>query len=89
MEHNLTLITTIAAGFGLALVFGFGAEKLKLPAIVGYLLAGIEIVLRTHNEEESQRLRSEGAATVFHGEEELAKGMTAHVLQRFQRTAPG
>jgi monovalent cation:H+ antiporter-2, CPA2 family len=41
MEHNVTLITTIAAGFGLALVFGFVAERLKCPALVGYLLAGI------------------------------------------------
>ena len=43
MDHNLTLITTIAAGFGGALVFGFIAEKLRLPALVGYLLAGILI----------------------------------------------
>ena len=41
MDHNLTLITTIAAGFGGALVFGFIAEKLRLPALVGYLLAGV------------------------------------------------
>ena len=43
MDHNLTLITTIAAGFGGALVLGFLAEKLRLPALVGYLLAGILI----------------------------------------------
>lgn len=43
MDHNLTLITTIAAGFGLALIFGFIAERCKLPALVGYLLAGILI----------------------------------------------
>ncbi len=42
-HHNLTLITTLAAGFGLALVFGFIAARLKLPALVGYLLAGIAI----------------------------------------------
>jgi len=43
MEHNIALITTIAAGFGLALIFGFIAERLKTPALVGYLLAGIAI----------------------------------------------
>ena len=43
MEHNVELITTIAAGFGLALIFGFIAEWLKTPALVGYLLAGIAI----------------------------------------------
>lgn len=43
MEHDLTLITTIASGFGLALIFGFIAERCKLPALVGYLFAGILI----------------------------------------------
>lgn len=43
MDHSLVLITTIAAGFGLALIFGFIAERLKTPALVGYLLAGIVI----------------------------------------------
>ena len=43
MEHDLTLITTIASGFGLALVLGVIAERCKLPALVGYLLAGILI----------------------------------------------
>lgn len=39
--HSLTLITTLAAGFGLALILGFVATRLRLPALVGYLLAGI------------------------------------------------
>ena len=43
MDHNLSLITTIAAAFALALIFGLIAEKLKLPALIGYLLAGIMI----------------------------------------------
>ncbi|HEX5371690.1 MAG TPA: YbaL family putative K(+) efflux transporter [Aquabacterium sp.] len=43
MEHNISLITTLAAGFGVALVLGFIAERIKLPALVGYLLAGIAI----------------------------------------------
>lgn len=41
MEHSFTLISTLAAGFGIALVFGFIAEKFKIPALVGYLLAGV------------------------------------------------
>lgn len=44
---------------------------------------GIEIVLRTHSEEESVMLRKDGIGTVFFGEEELVKGMTGHVLERF------
>ena len=43
MNHSISLITTLAAGFGLALVLGFLAAKLKLPALVGYLVAGIAI----------------------------------------------
>ena len=43
MPHNISLITTIAAGFGLALVLGFLAVRLRLPALVGYLLAGVLI----------------------------------------------
>jgi len=35
------LITTLAAALGLALVLGFVATRLRLPAIVGYLIAGI------------------------------------------------
>ncbi|MCY1209608.1 putative cation/proton antiporter YbaL [compost metagenome] len=43
MDHNLTLITTIAAGFGIALVLGFLAERIQVPALVGYLVSGIII----------------------------------------------
>ena len=43
MPHAVSLISTLAAGFGLALVLGFVAARLRLPALVGYLLAGIAI----------------------------------------------
>lgn len=43
MPHSVTLITTIAAAFGFALVLGFLAVRLKLPPLVGYLIAGIVI----------------------------------------------
>lgn len=43
MPHSVSLISTIAAGLGLALIFGFLAVRLKLPALVGYLLAGVVI----------------------------------------------
>ena len=43
MPHEVNLITTIAAGLGLAMVLGFVAARLKLPPLVGYLLAGILI----------------------------------------------
>jgi CPA2 family monovalent cation:H+ antiporter-2 len=43
MPHNVSLISTIATGFGLALIFGFIASRMKVPPLVGYLLAGILI----------------------------------------------
>ncbi|MFI5446504.1 YbaL family putative K(+) efflux transporter [Polaromonas sp. UC242_47] len=43
MPHSVSLISTIAAGLGLALIFGFLAARLKLPSLVGYLLAGVVI----------------------------------------------
>lgn len=43
MHHELNLISTVAAGFGLALILGFVAARLKMPPLVGYLLAGIAI----------------------------------------------
>lgn len=47
MPHSVSLISTIAVGLGLALIFGFAAARLRLPAIVGYLLAGVIIGLFT------------------------------------------
>ena len=41
MPHNIDLITTIAVSLGLAMVLGLIAIRLKMPPIVGYLLAGI------------------------------------------------
>ncbi|SFU46406.1 YbaL family putative K(+) efflux transporter [Pseudoduganella namucuonensis] len=43
MHHDLPLITTIAAALGFGLLFGFLATKVRLPALVGYLVAGILI----------------------------------------------
>jgi CPA2 family monovalent cation:H+ antiporter-2 len=41
MPHDISLLTTIAAGLGLAFVFGLLATRLRLPPIIGYLMAGI------------------------------------------------
>src|SRR5215207_8653107 len=43
MHHETPLIATIAVALGCALVGGFVATRLRLPAIVGYLLAGIAV----------------------------------------------
>lgn len=41
MPHDVSLIALLAAGFGLAMIFGYLASLLKMPPLVGYLLAGI------------------------------------------------
>jgi len=41
VQAELTLVTTIATALGVALVMGFLAAKVRLPPLVGYLLAGV------------------------------------------------
>ncbi|HEX5724241.1 MAG TPA: cation:proton antiporter, partial [Longimicrobiaceae bacterium] len=43
MQHETGLIALVAVGFGLALVLGFAACRLRLPPLVGYLLAGVAV----------------------------------------------
>lgn len=43
MPHDISLISMIAVGFALAFVLGYGASRLGLPPLVGYLLSGIVI----------------------------------------------
>jgi CPA2 family monovalent cation:H+ antiporter-2 len=41
MSHDAPLITTLVGGFVLAFFFGARAKRLRMPPLVGYLLAGI------------------------------------------------
>jgi CPA2 family monovalent cation:H+ antiporter-2 len=41
MPHDISLITTIASGLGLAMILGFLAARLRMPPLIGYLIAGI------------------------------------------------
>ena len=41
MPHDTPLIATIVAGLGLAFIFGAIANRLRIPPLVGYLLAGV------------------------------------------------
>jgi len=43
VPHNVDLIILLAFGFGLALIFGYLAARLRLPPLIGYLVAGIII----------------------------------------------
>nr|WP_256350729.1 cation:proton antiporter [Acinetobacter sp. CWB-G5] len=43
VPHDVDLIILLAVGFGLALIFGYLAVRLRLPPLIGYLIAGIII----------------------------------------------
>lgn len=43
MEHETKLVVTVVGGLVLAFGFGFIANRLRLPLLVGYLLAGIAL----------------------------------------------
>lgn len=40
MPHEVDLIILLAVGFGAALLFGYLAARLRLPPLIGYLIAG-------------------------------------------------
>jgi len=68
----------------MVLILGLVAERLKAPAL---LSQDMEIVLRTHSDNELQLRRKDGIGTVFNGEEQRARGMTGRILQRFDPQA--
>ena len=47
MHTEFALISTLAWGLGLSFLFGYLASRLRVPALVGYLLAGISIAPTT------------------------------------------
>ncbi len=57
----------------------------RMIEIARALNPGIDILVRSHNEEDAMLLRSEHAGTVFLGEHELASSMTRHVLEKSLR----
>jgi CPA2 family monovalent cation:H+ antiporter-2 len=62
----------------------FGVRKMAAAARL--LNPEIEVMVRTHNEEEAALLAQEQVGKVFMGEHELALGMAGHVLARMGRT---
>jgi CPA2 family monovalent cation:H+ antiporter-2 len=63
----------------------FGVRKMTETARM--LRPQIEIVVRTHSDEEAELLRNENIGRIFMGEHELALGMTEHVLRRMEAGA--
>jgi CPA2 family monovalent cation:H+ antiporter-2 len=70
-----------AAMLVIAIPDTFSARKMMESA--RRLNPRIEIVVRTHDEEEATLMASERADRIFFGEHELAAGMSRHVLERF------
>jgi monovalent cation:H+ antiporter-2, CPA2 family len=57
----------------------------KIVDIARTLNPRIEILLRTHSDEEAELLRQEGLGQVFKGEHELALAMAREVIESQQR----
>ncbi|HET6837585.1 MAG TPA: cation:proton antiporter, partial [Gemmatimonadales bacterium] len=57
----------------------------KIVEIARTLNRRIEVLIRTHSDEEAALLRQEKLGEVFMGEHELAQAMTREVLRRFER----
>jgi len=57
----------------------------KMVDIARTLNPAVETIIRTHNETEALLLQQDNVGTVFIGEQELAHGMTEHVLSRLAR----
>jgi CPA2 family monovalent cation:H+ antiporter-2 len=58
-------------------------DTLSLPQMIDTartLNPEISIVVRSHNEDEAERLKHSGVDTVFLGEAEIAQAMARHVL---------
>jgi CPA2 family monovalent cation:H+ antiporter-2 len=58
----------------------FGARKMVETARL--LNPNIEVVVRTHSDEEAKLLAKENIGKIFMGEHELARGMVEHVMTR-------
>jgi CPA2 family monovalent cation:H+ antiporter-2 len=54
----------------------------QIVDIARTLNPAIEVVVRTHSDEEAALLEREGVGKIFMGEHELAAGMTKHALAR-------
>jgi CPA2 family monovalent cation:H+ antiporter-2 len=58
----------------------------KMIAAARELNPRIEIVVRTHSDEEASLLEKRNAGAVFMGEHELARAMASHVLERYRKS---
>ena len=61
----------------------------RMGATAHPLRPDIEVMQRTRTQDGSTLLRTARVGTVFFGNEELDRGMTAPELQRFHRPSPG
>jgi len=55
----------------------------KMAETAKTLRPEIQVVIRTHNESESNLLIAENIGIVFYGEEELANGMSKFIVEQY------
>ena len=60
----------------------------KMVGIARRLNPGIEILMRSHDEDEARLFETDALGKVFVGEHELALGMTRHILERMGMHLP-
>jgi CPA2 family monovalent cation:H+ antiporter-2 len=60
----------------------------RMVEIARQLNPDIEVLVRSHNAQEAELLRKEGAGKVFVGEHELGRAMVDHVLATVRRDQP-
>ncbi len=84
MTPEVLVQSHVAQAAMLVIAIPDAVDVRKMVEIARTLNPGIDVVLRTHNEEEADLLRKESLGEVFLGEHELARGMTDHILSRLE-----
>ncbi len=84
MTPEVLVQSHVAQAAMLVIAIPDAVDVRKMVEIARTLNPGIDVVLRTHNEEEADLLRKESLGKVFLGEHELARGMTDHILSRLE-----
>ena len=84
MTPEVLVQSHVAQASMLVIAIPDAVDVRKMVEIARTLNPGIDVVLRTHNEEEADLLRKESLGEVFLGEHELARGMTDHILSRLE-----
>ena len=81
-EHATLIQAHVARAAVLVIATPDAFDVRKVVETARTLNPPIEVIVRTHGEDEARMLRRDGVGVVFMGEDELAKGMSRHLLER-------